>query len=120
MAKRQSQTLEKDVQNEILQYLERIGIYAWKNDSVGIFDPRTRKFRKATSRFKRRGISDILGVANDGSGRIIGIEVKRPGSNRVTPEQKEFIAHIQAAQGIAFVAHSVDEVRTALAQVGLV
>lgn len=120
MPSRSKEPLEKDIQNAILEYLERVGIYAWKNDSVGIFDPKTRRFRKNNSRFKRRGVADILGCCNDGSGRILCIEVKRPGSSRVTKEQKEFIAHIQGAQGVAFVAHSVEEVQQHLAQAGLI
>ena len=56
--------------------------------------------------YQEPGISDLL-VCLDG--KFIAIEVKRPGG-KATPIQSQYIEEIKRAGGIAFVAHSVDEV----------
>jgi hypothetical protein len=43
------------------------------------------------------------------TGRFLAIEVKRPGG-KPTPEQQQFMDMINQAGGLAFVAHSIEEV----------
>ena len=59
-----------------------------------------------------RGVSDIIGCLPK-TGRFLAIEVKRPG-NKPTAEQQQFIDIINDAGGLAFVAHSIEEVQTKL------
>jgi hypothetical protein len=47
------------------------------------------------------------------TGRFLAIEVKRPGG-KATQEQQQFIDTINAAGGLAFVAHSIEEVQAQL------
>ena len=66
--------LEKEIENLILDYLSYRPGYYWKNQSVGIYDPTKRKFRKSNNRHHVLGVADILGVKNDG--QFVAIEVK--------------------------------------------
>jgi hypothetical protein len=47
------------------------------------------------------------------TGRFLAIEVKRPGG-KPTPEQLQFIDTINQAGGLAFVAHSIEEVEKSI------
>ena len=102
---------EKLIENQILHYLFRRGIFAWKNQSVGIFDPVKRIYRKNNNPFHIKGVSDILGVLP--GGRLLAIEVKTE-IGRASPEQKAYIAKINSLGGIAFVARSVYDVEKEL------
>lgn len=98
-------TPEKRIQNEILGFLKFAGVFAWQNDSVGIYDPKIQRFRKNKSRFHLKGVSDILGVIG---GRFLAIEVKTE-AGRLTPEQRAFLVNINTEGGIAFVARSLEQ-----------
>lgn len=113
---RTSKPLEKDIERAILLYLELLPeCFAWKNDNVGIYDPRKKTYRKVVSKFKPAGVADIIGIY---MGKFLAIEVKRPGG-KTTEHQKAFLEQIKISGGIAFVAHSVDEVIEKLEEVYL-
>jgi len=104
-------TPEIAVQNLVCGYLRRLGIFFWKNDSVGIFDPRTQRYRRNNSPFKIKGVADILGILP--SGRFLAIELKSE-RGRCTPEQTAFLSQIKASGGVAFVARSIKDVEEGL------
>ncbi len=56
-----------------------------------------------------KGVSDIIGILPDGSGRMFACEVKTE-RGRVTPHQARFIDRVNAAGGIGFVARSIEDV----------
>lgn len=65
---------EKDIENAILNYLEYLPeCFAWKNQSIGVFDPAKQIHRKSKNRFHLVGVSDILGLCK---GKFLAIEVK--------------------------------------------
>ena len=99
-------TLEKGIENAILRFLKSIGVFCWKNQSVGIFDPVKKIYRKSNNTAHIKGVSDILGVVE---GRFLAIEVKSA-KGVVSPEQRVFLARINQEGGIAFVARNVDQV----------
>lgn len=82
---------EADITRSIRDLLKTLGVFHWKNWGGPM----------GTS-----GIPDILGIWQ---GKMLGIEVKRPGGI-VAEHQKAFLAKINAEGGIAFVARSVDDV----------
>lgn len=90
----------------------RIGLF-WKNVSGGFFDGK--QFRKQKSPFAINGTSDILGVV---SGRFVAIEVKVAGG-KPRLEQEAFIKKVLELGGVAFVARSVEEVKSNLEAFGL-
>jgi penicillin-binding protein-related factor A (putative recombinase) len=97
---------EKEIEKQILDWLETHShCMAWKNDTVGIFDPVKKIYRKPPKKGKRKGVSDILGIWN---GKPLAIEVKSK-TGRLRPDQKEFLAEFEQKGGIAFMARSLDD-----------
>ncbi len=105
MAKMEKHELEKPIENEILSFLRTIGVYCWKNQSVGIFDARKKIYRKSKNPYHLNGVSDILGVIQ---GRFLAIEVKSK-HGVVSDDQRVFIRKTLDEGGIAFVSRSVEQ-----------
>lgn len=119
---------EKDIQAEILKLLHARGVVCWKAGSGG-FRVTDTHGRERYVKMGHTGVADIIGVlpwcttdrmpsktlcaSTCGVGRFIAVEVKVPGKD-ATPEQASFLASVRAAGGLAFVAHSCDEVAKAL------
>jgi len=102
---------EKAIENQILHYLYKKKIFAWKNQSTGVFDPIKKIYRKSNNPFHIRGVADILGILPDG--RFLAIEVKSQ-TGRASEEQKKFIWQINARGGKAFIAKSIEDVDSEL------
>ena len=98
---------ENAVVNEILEYLQWIGIYAWHNKNISTYDPRTDRFRRF-GKYEIRGVADILGILPDG--KFLAIECKT-GYNKASNVQKEFIKNINDNGGVAFVAYGIEDVK---------
>ena len=96
---------EKVIENRILCFLEDIGFWARKLNSVGVFDPTKKVFRKNNSRFNQRGMPDIIALRD---GQWFLIEVKTP-RGKLNPHQQQTIREIQSHQGIVFVTRSVGQ-----------
>lgn len=97
---------EKQIENQIINFLRIVGVFCWKNQSTGIYDPTKKIFRRSNNYNHLRGVSDILGVVD---GKFLAIEVKSE-SGRLTVEQKAFLQNIRAQGGIAFEARSLVDV----------
>lgn len=97
---------EKEIENSILHYLQLKKIFAWKNDTTGIYSEKRGAFIKRHSKFHMTGQSDILGIFN---GQMLAIEVKRKG-NKPTPNQVEFLEKVNEQGGIGFVAYGIEDV----------
>lgn len=98
---------EKQIQASILQWLAFVHIFAWRNMTGGAM--------LKGGHFRRFGIvggSDILGAAPDG--RLLAIEVKKPGGKPPTPKQLEFLSRVNASGGLGFVARSIEDVQSKL------
>ena len=100
--------LEKEIENLILDYLSYRPGYYWKNQSVGIYDPTKRKFRKSNNRHHVLGVADILGVKNDG--QFVAIEVKTK-KGRLSENQKAYLQKVADNGGLSFVARSIEDVK---------
>lgn len=99
-------TPEKIIENQILNFLHKIGVFCWKNQSTGIFDPIKKVYRKSKNRHHMNGTADILGIIE---GKFLAIEVKSE-KGRLSPEQRVFITRINQEGGVAFVAREVNQV----------
>ena len=73
---------------------------------------RNRRFIKTAD----AGTCDFEGY--DNIGRFVAIECKRPSGGRLSPAQRERIEDINAKGGVAFVAHSGEEVLKQLQERG--
>lgn len=80
------------------------------HDSVGIYDPKIKRFRRNMNRFRVKGVSDLIGIWN---GKPLAIEVKA-GRNKATPEQLSFLELWRAKGGIGILAYSLEDVMKAL------
>jgi hypothetical protein len=98
---------ESDVLRACLDFLRLRGVFAWRCNTVGVWDPVKQVFR---SRAGARGVSDILGVLP--GGRFLAVECKRPG-RKPSAEQAAFLANVVGAGGVALV---VDDVRELAAE----
>lgn len=92
---------EHAIQSAILDYLALRGILAWRINSGMVKTEAGGMVRLAPA-----GFSDIAGIYN---GRFLAIEVKQPGK-KPTAVQQAFLDAVTAAGGVAFVAHSLDDV----------
>lgn len=95
-----TRTPEGNIQKQILDYLKRLRIYAWRNNTRSIFMGGHRY------QYGKKGSSDILGILP--GGRFLAIEVKVPGE-KPTPEQLEFLDAINSAGGLGLVAYSLED-----------
>lgn len=98
---------EKEIERIILDWLStQPGCKAWKNKSMGTYDPVRGIYRANHSKYSEKGSSDILGIWQ---GKMLCIEVKsRRGTLR--PEQKEFLAAMGSLGAITLVARSLLDV----------
>lgn len=104
-------TPEGRVKNLVCGYLKARGVFFFLHDSVGIFDPKTKRFRRNNSPYRIKGVSDILGILP--SGRFLAIELKSA-TGTLTTEQKAFLEAINASGGLAFMARGIDDVKRGL------
>ena len=102
---------EKEIENLILEYLGYRNIFAWKNNTMGVYDKNRGTYRKNMNKYAINGVADILGVLPDG--KFLAIEVKTP-KGRVSPAQINFINRINKEGGVALVARGLKEVVDAL------
>jgi len=100
--------LEKDIQRQILDFLHYHKVFAWRNQTTGIFDTKRKVFR---SNQTLKGAADIFAVLNNG--RFVAIEVKRPGG-KLSLDQINFLADINKRGGLAFMADNVEVVKREL------
>lgn len=105
---------ESHIRNAILKWLWLHRGFVFIHDSVGIYDPTRRVFRKNFNRFRIKGVSDILGIWRR---KFLAIEVKTS-AGRPSPEQLEFINQVNSLGGIAFIARSIHEVEEQLKERG--
>jgi hypothetical protein len=98
---------EAGLRNAILDLLNLWRIKCWIFDSIGIFDPRKGVYLSRAGKRRVKGLPDIHGIIP--GGRFFGIEVKMPG-RYPSPDQKQQIAEINAAGGLAFIARSIKDV----------
>ena len=97
---------EKQIEEAILDYLQRSGIFCWKNPT-GATKHVDKYGRERWMRYGKKGSSDIIGLLP--GGRFLAIEVKSK-SGILSPEQEEFLQQVNEKGGVGIVARSVDEV----------
>jgi len=98
---------ESEIQSDILNYLNlEPDIFAWRNQTTGIYDAKAGVFRK-TGGFSIRGASDILGLIKP-SGRLIAIEVKSA-KGKLSDDQVAFLSKVNRQGGAAVCVRSLDE-----------
>ena len=107
---------EAQVLRGILAYLaHEPRVLAWRNNTGAARLP-GRGGKEQIVRFGVRGAADILGVLRP-SGRLIALEVKRPGKD-LESHQRAWGDAITAAGGHYACVHSIDEARAEVERAG--
>ena len=105
-------TPENRIKRDICDFLKASGALIFVHDSAGIFDPIRRRYRANHDPYRRKGVSDLLGIWR---GRFLAIEVKTLKPKKYpSKEQRQFLKDVADAGGIAVLARSVEDVRKAL------
>jgi len=97
---------EQQIQKSILDMLSLTGWYAYKQDSVGIYDPVKNLYRKSNT----AGKSDIIAIKK---GTVLFVEVKSK-IGKQPPSQKEFERNIKEHGGHYLIARGFEDVQNYL------
>ena len=108
--------LEKDIERSILDYLNTVGCFAFKNPTVGVYDTKRKKFRRPNNPHMIKGVADIIGI--NPKGKVFFCEVKSA-KGRLSPHQKAFIKRVTDMGVHAFVARSIGDVKEYFEEHGL-
>lgn len=99
-------TKEGKIERECLRYLNENGAFAWKNQTLGVYDAKAGTYRKPCA-FQIKGASDIICLYN---GDTFFIEVKEP--KGVQSDAQKLFAAMCAKHGVIYtLVRSVDELR---------
>ena len=88
--------------NQILDFFFANRIFAYRANSLGVYDSRKGIFRSSP----KKGISDLIAIIPP-HGRFIGIEIKI-GKDKQSEEQKGFQSNILRAGGVYLIARDYD------------
>ena len=97
---------ENKVQLEAIKYLREQGILCWRNNTMGVYDPKIQSYR--SNPYNMKGVGDIIGMTPDG--RFLSVEIKTK-TGKPSPEQLLFIKRCTLNGGLCFVARSVDDIK---------
>lgn len=87
---------EKQIESQILRWLNaQPGIFAFKINTVGIYDPTKKIYRKNWNPYLLKGTHDILGVY---AGKFFSIEVKSS-TGKLTEDQYLFGLKVRQCGG---------------------
>lgn len=98
---------EKEIESDILDYLNaQPHCFAWKVNTMGVFDPVRKIYRKNKNRHIHLGTSDILGIYK---AQAFAIECKTPATkNKASDNQLEFLAKVNQVGGVTSILWSLD------------
>lgn len=107
--------LEKQIETQILRWLNfQKDIYAFKINTVGIYDSRKGVYRTNRNPFVVNGCSDILGLIRserENQGIFFAIEVKTPKTiKNISDNQKAFLSKVSEQKGYTLVTDRLDVV----------
>lgn len=103
---------EKQIQNNIMGYLQAKGIFRFQINNSATFDRLEGKYRKK-NRWFMYGVSDIVGIYK---GRFLAIEVKTE-KGKLSRFQENFLQQVREHGGIGIVARSIDDLEKQLLEV---
>ena len=107
---------EKEIESQILSWLNfQPGIFAFKINTVGVYDSIRKVYRKNLNPFCLNGVSDILAVYK---GRMLCIEVKSKAKRnsidspktQTERDQAYFLNVMKTHDAFTLVAHNLDQV----------
>lgn len=107
---------EKQIESQILEWMNyQSGIFAFKINTVGVFDPIKKIYRKNKNPFLIQGTSDILACV-DGSFVAIEVKTKKTINQLLNPKkenhlnQLNFLNKVNKVGGYAIAVSSLENV----------
>ena len=97
------QSTTNKVTNEIIEFLLRNKIFAWRSNSTGVFDTNRGIYRPSP----KTGVPDIIAILPP-DGTFLGIEIKT-GKDRLRPAQEAFHATVRQMGGYVVTASCLDQ-----------
>lgn len=97
-------TPENLVLQSVCEYLERRGYTFWRNNTVGVYDVRQKRFR-SMPKYSIAGVSDIIVLYE---GKAIFIECKAEKGVQ-SDSQKEFQIFVENADCKYYIVKSIDD-----------
>ena len=94
---------ETIIQNDILDFLNRNGIFAFRVNNGGVYDQSSGVYRNP-GKFSLNGISDIIGILPDGKALFVEVKTEK---GRMSQPQKVFIDKVNRCQAIGICVVSV-------------
>lgn len=94
------QSITNKLTSDIVDFLLRHGCFAWRQNTTGLYNPKSQSFRPAP----KAGVSDILAVLPP-NGTLLAIEVKT-GRDTLRPAQEGFLSSVKASGGHTLVVHN--------------
>lgn len=110
-AKTKKKVLEKDIQKEILTWLETTGLLYWRQNSGKAPIFHNGKIIRMVD-MGREGLPDII-VIWPPEGHFVGLEVKKP-DGRQSPSQKTMQKLVEKAGGVYKIVRSLEETKSVL------
>ena len=110
---------EADVLTACLQYLTCRGVFCWRSNNAGVYDPVRKRYRAFRG---LKGVSDILGIIPQQvqvggevltQGIFLAVEVKRQGG-RASTDQDWFLEKVRELGGIGLCVRSAKELEERL------
>ena len=98
---------ENKVQLEAMKYLKNKGVLCWRNNTMGVYDPKLNIYR--SNPYNMKGVGDIVGMTPDG--RFLSIEVKTK-TGKPSADQLLFIKRCTLNGGLCFVARSIEDIQS--------
>ena len=95
---------ENNVKTEVMDYLDSLGIYHWRNNTG----------RRGKVNYGYIGSADIIGLLHDGT--LLAVETKC--KTKQTKSQKEFQRNIEDNNGLYILAFTLEDVKKGLAEGG--
>jgi hypothetical protein len=98
-----AKTQTNETTRKIIAYLFKQGVFAWRQETGGIYDKSRNIYRTAA----KTGVSDILACLPS-NGTLLAIEVKT-GTDRLRDEQIGFLENVRRMGGLAIVAKDFED-----------
>jgi len=107
--------LEKDIQKDILLYLDTKGYFFWRSNNIPVFAKNNggKYMYRSLPKYTPRGLPDIIVITQ---GKFVAIEVKRDGA-QLSEYQASYGLSVVQNGGEYVVVHSVEEVDRELARI---
>jgi hypothetical protein len=99
-------TPEREIQNTVCDYLARKKHFFWRQNSVGVYDPKKKTFRKKP-KYALNGVPDVIVLTEGGYAVFLEIKATR---GVLSEDQKKFQARCEDIGCEYYIIRKLDDV----------